>query len=476
MIPPTSASPPIGLRLGFSYESDANLFFRDLAEGVREAATARGAVVLARECGQSAERQLVDVATLLATGIDALLIAPIDSVAVAPALEAAQRSNVPVFTVDRAASGCPVVSHVTSDNMQGGRLAAGLLADLLAGPAEVAVVNMPGATSTVDRMRGFRETLARYEGIRIVEEVNGDSNRQRAREVTATLLRTWPRLAGIFTTNDVMALGVLDAIREADRQESVIVVGYDATPQCCKEILRGGPLRGEVAQFPARMGQTVVDLCLDYARGAAVPPVVEVPVELVTRENVDRFTGAERLLRVRRGDVQIAGERVIFFPVRGYQMMLNEIHAASPDLLRHIVYRSGFELGKSIAGRIRDLYADPHDLLFVLLEDLSRSGFGNFEMLSLDLDAGCAEVRGYDLFEAAIAPGLAWARTPRCVDIYCCGRLAGYLTTIFGRACICEELFCQARGDSYCEFTITADPAVTWPESAHQGEMEAPSV
>jgi ribose transport system substrate-binding protein len=465
-----------GRRLGFSYESNANLFFRDLAEGVREAAAARGAVVLARECGQSADRQLADVAALLDEGIDVLVIAPIDSVAVAAAIDAAQRRDVPVFTVDRAAPGCRVISHVASDNVLGGRLAAGLLADLLHAPAEVAIVNMPGATSTVDRVRGFREALARHEGIRIVEELNGGSNRQRAHEEAAALLRAYPRLAGIFVINDVMALGVLDAIREAGRQDGVTVVGYDATPQGCEEIMRGGSMKGEVAQFPARLGQTVVDLWVDHTRGVEVPPLVEIPVELVTRENVDRFTGAERLLRVRRGDVRVAGERVIFFPVRGYQLMLNEIHAASPDLLRHIVYRSGFELGKSIAQQIQDLYADPHDRFFVLLEDLSRGGFGSFELVSLDIDAGHAEVRGHDLFETAIAPGLAWSRTPRCVDNYCSGRLAGYLTAMLGRLAVCEEIFCQARGDAYCHFAIAAESAADRPGDAHRADTEARSV
>lgn len=443
--------------LGLSYESNANLFFRDLAEGVREAAAAHEVAVLARESGQSKERQLADVTALLDQGIEALLIAPIDSAAVAPAIAEAQRRGVPVFTVDRAAPSCPVVSHVTSDNTLGGKLAAGLLSEVLHGPAEIAVVNMPGATSTVDRVRGFRDALARHEGMRIVAEVNGGSNRLRAHEATAELLRAYPRLAALFVINDVMGLGVLDAIREAGRQESVVVVGYDATPQGCAEIMRGGPMKGEVAQFPARLGRMAVDLWAEYARGAPVPPLVEVPVELVTRANVERFTGAERLLRVRRGDVRIAGERVIFFPVRGYQLMLNEIHAASPDLLRHIVYRSGFELGESIARQIRDLYADPHDRLFVLLEDLSRSGFGTFELIALDAEAGRAEVRGQDLFEASIAPGLAWARTPRCVDNYCSGRLAGYLTAIFGRPAVCEEIFCQARGDPHCQFAISAD-------------------
>jgi len=182
-----------------------------------------------------------------------------------------------------------------------------------------------------------------------------------------------------------------------------------------------------------------------------------IPVELVTQENVERFTGAERLLRVRRGEVWTAGERVVFFTVRGYQMMLNEIHAASPDLLRHIVYRSGFVLGESIARQVRELYPDPRDRLFVLLEDLARGGFGTFELLALDRATGQAEVRGHNLFEAAIAPELAWVRTPRAVDTYCSGRLAGYLTAIIGRPAACEEVLCEARGDSCCQFAITAE-------------------
>jgi hypothetical protein len=251
--------------------------------------------------------------------------------------------------------------------------------------------------------------------------------------------------------------GALDAIRLLGREDDVVVVGFDATPQACGEILRGGPLRGEVAQFPMRMGHTAVELWADHVHGMAVPPHVAIPVELVTAGNVQRFTGAERLLHVQRGEVWTAGERVVFFPVRGYQMMLNEVHAANPDLLRHIVYRSGFVLGQSIAEQVRELYPDPRDRLFVLLEDMARGGYGTFELVDLDVDTGQATVRGQNLFEAAIAADLMWTRTPRCVDNYCSGRLAGYLTAIFHRSATCEEVFCEARGDPHCQFALTVE-------------------
>ena len=118
-------------------------------------------------------------------------------------------------------------------------------------------------------------------------------------------------------------------------------------------------------------------------------------------------------------------------------------------------------LGESIAEQVRGLYPDPRDQLFVLLEDLARGGFGTFELLELDLDAGQALVRGQNLFESAIASGLAWARTPRCVDNYCSGRLAGYLTAILRRPATGEEILCEARGDPFCQFALTAvtDPS-----------------
>lgn len=462
-----------GKRIGLSYESNDNLFCRDLVEGIREAAAARGVSVIAREYENSADRQLADIKGLMAEGVDVLMISAVDSGALGPLISEARARGVPVFTVDRAAFNCPVVSHVTSDNILGGQLAADFLADSLNYEGDVAIVGFQvegaaagewAATSIAERIHGFKEALSRQGQLHLVAEVSGGHNRRSAREATSAMLRAHPNTTGIFATNDVVVQGVLDGVRDAGVAETAVVVGYDATPHGCAEIMQGGPLRGEVAQFPLRIGHKVVDLWAHHVGGQAVPERLEIPVELVTRENVQHFTGAERLLHVRRGEVWTAGERVVFFPVRGYQLMLNEIHAASPDLLRHIVYRSGFVLGQSMAEQVRHLYPDPHDRLFVLLEDLARSGFGMFELLELDLDTGQAVVRGHNLFEAGLGSELAWARSPRCVDNYCSGRLAGYLTVMFARPAVCEEILCEARGDEYCEFAITAEPGSRpWP-------------
>jgi Periplasmic binding protein domain len=131
-----------GRRIGVSYESSSNLFCRDLTDGVQEAAAARGIAVIARDCAQSPQRQLADTADLLDAAVDALVISPEDPAAIGPALAAAAARGVPVVTVDRAADG-PVLSHITSDNRLGGRLAADLLSAELGGQGEVAIVGRP---------------------------------------------------------------------------------------------------------------------------------------------------------------------------------------------------------------------------------------------------------------------------------------------------------------------------------------------
>src|SRR5689334_10203296 len=146
MTPGIAARQLRGRRLGLSYESSTNLFCRDLTDGVQEAAAGHGIAVIARDCARSSQRQMADVEDLLREGVDALVISPEDPVAIVPALAEAEARGVPVFTVDRAADG-PVISHITSNNVMGGRLVADLLSDALDAQGEVAIVGLPSATS-----------------------------------------------------------------------------------------------------------------------------------------------------------------------------------------------------------------------------------------------------------------------------------------------------------------------------------------
>src|SRR4051794_38904413 len=95
------------------------------------------------------------------------------------------------------------------------------------------------------------------------------------------------RLDGIFAVNDLMALGVVDAVRAAGREGDVKVVGFDGIPQALAAISRGR-LSVTVAQYPYTMGQLAVEACLAAVGGRGVPATIDAPVQVVTGDNVAR--------------------------------------------------------------------------------------------------------------------------------------------------------------------------------------------
>ena len=150
----------------------------------------------------------------------------------------ANQANIPVFTAD-IASTSPlgrVVAHVASDNKQGGRQAAQLLAEALHGEGNVAILSHPEVTSVTDRVAGFKEETAKHPGMSIVVELSAEGKRDKAVKVMEDLLQSHPDLRGVFAINDDSALGALAAVEAAGMLAQISIVGYDATPEARAKI------------------------------------------------------------------------------------------------------------------------------------------------------------------------------------------------------------------------------------------------
>ena len=114
-----------------------------------------------------------------------------------------------------------------------------------------------------------------------------DFERTKARLAAAELMRRDAGIAGFFAVNDVMALGVADAVRSAGKQGEVAVIGFDGIREALSAVRRG-ELSATVAQYPYTMGQLAIEACLAALRGDDVPATVDAPVQVVTRANVAR--------------------------------------------------------------------------------------------------------------------------------------------------------------------------------------------
>jgi ribose transport system substrate-binding protein len=279
---PVSDRPQVGVTL----LTEAHVFYQDLKQGMLAAAESLD-VDLHIVAGEwDLARQTAQVQSFVTRKMDAIVIAPVNSSGIVSAVEEARTAGIPVFTADIAADGGGVVAHIASDNRQGGRLLGEFLAQQLGGRGAVVVLDQPTVTSVQDRVAGFREAIAAHPGITIVAAPAVERGlRDVAKQKTDNLLTAGRPLDAIFGSNDDCALGALASVQAAGR-DGIAIVGYDATPEARTAIASGTALLADAVQHPEQIGRRTVEVVAAYLRGETVPPVITVPVSLVTRDSL----------------------------------------------------------------------------------------------------------------------------------------------------------------------------------------------
>jgi ribose transport system substrate-binding protein len=265
--------------IGVTLLTQTHDFFKELERGLQEEAAARGLKLVITSCEMDPAKQAAQIEDFVAQRVSAILAAPCDSAAIANNLAGAEAAGIPVFTVDIAAHGGRIVSHVASDNVQGGRLAAQALARHLQGKGKVLIIDHPTVASAQDRVRGFEEELRKHPQMTIVARPSSDGQRAKAMAIMEDMLQAHRDLAGIFGINDDSALGALAVLQAAGRQD-IVIVGFDATPDAQRAIREGGPLKADVMQHPLEIGRTAIEMVARHLAGEKVPAVVTVEVGL----------------------------------------------------------------------------------------------------------------------------------------------------------------------------------------------------
>jgi ABC-type sugar transport system substrate-binding protein len=286
---------PRGARVGAVIKGLDNPFFVTMRDGLVATARrhdARLRVAAAPTGLQDTAGQASELESIAADRPACYVVNPINQTNLVRAL-ARISERAPIVNVDSVigeeaaeAVGVEITTYVGTDNVAGGRLGADAMAALVERGARVAVITgIPGDVGSGLRAQGFEQAArGRFE---VVASVAADFEREKARLAAAELLRTDPKIAGFFAVNDLMALGVADAVRAAGRSDDVEVVGFDGIRQALAAIRRG-TMSATVAQYPYTIGQLGVEACLAAIRGEPVPAVVDAPVQVVTSENVER--------------------------------------------------------------------------------------------------------------------------------------------------------------------------------------------
>lgn len=274
------------IRVGVTLHTRQHGFYQDLEAGLRETAERFGIELLVRDANLDLAKQMAEIEDFLAEEVDALVVCPVNSVAIGPAIREAQRKGVPVFTADIAVQDGEVVSHIASDNFSGGRKAGEYLAKTLSGKGKIIIIDWPHVTSVLERVAGFDEVIAQSPGIEIIARPDGGTKRATAMVAMENMLETYDVIDGVFGINDDSALGALAAI-EASRRTEIIIVGYDAVPEARRAILRGSPLKADVVQYPKKIGEVTIETIIKYLRGVTVAENIYVEVGIVDKADLE---------------------------------------------------------------------------------------------------------------------------------------------------------------------------------------------
>jgi ribose transport system substrate-binding protein len=216
------------------------------------------------------------------------VVAPITATNLATASRGLKRPivlNSPIDPTAARRAGVQVQSYIGTDDFAAGTLAGAEMATLLPAGGELALMGGWVGNVNSDRRLGGFERAIRGTRLKVVARRNADYDRVKAAIAAERILRLRPRVAGFFAANDLMALGIADAVSEAGRAGDVKIIGLDGIPAAL-DAVQSGTLSASVSQYPYVMGKMAVEACAAAARGARLPAQVHAPIALLTKGNV----------------------------------------------------------------------------------------------------------------------------------------------------------------------------------------------
>jgi ribose transport system substrate-binding protein len=280
-------APADKITIGVSLAQDDNPFYIAMLKGIRARAQELGWDVATVSANEDKLKQINGVQDLVARGVKGILISPIDAVGVNAAYDAAAAAKIPIVSVARGSVSPNQTIHVAMDEKQIGRDIAEWTAKKLGGKGQVAMLLGPSGAPTFKNLAdGYTEVMAKYPDIKIVFKSDGPLTRERGVKQTEDALVANPDLAAIYTANDDVALGAMQAVLAANRAGKTIVTGMNGVPPALRAVKEGN-LAMTVELNPVEWGRLGVDVLATYLKGSKIEPRVFIKHNLIDATNVD---------------------------------------------------------------------------------------------------------------------------------------------------------------------------------------------
>jgi ribose transport system substrate-binding protein len=249
------------------------------------------AKIVSLSCNNDLGIQTNQMDDAVAGGANLIVVSATDPGGIEPAVKRAKAAGVTVVAVDNGAKG--VAATVTSNNVQAGEVAGQYIVDRLKGQGQVVIVSGISATAVFDRVAGAMKVFNQHPDIKILsKDQNSYGTRDGGLRVMTDLLTAFPKIDAVFAINDPAAIGSDLAARQAQRKDC-FVVGVDGSPDVVPSLKdKNSLIAASAAQDPYTMAKKAVEIGYDIINGKKpAQEVTLVPVELITKDNVDQYKG-----------------------------------------------------------------------------------------------------------------------------------------------------------------------------------------
>ncbi len=279
----TSSQPEIKGKIGVTCMDLTNPFFKLIGNVMEEEARKYGYEVVVLNGENDPAKQNSQLYDFVSQGYDAIFLNPVDSKSVGEGVKRAAEAGIPVFTYDVQVTDEEaqesIVSHIGSDNYQGGQLAAESMMEVTGDEGKIAIIGYPEVTSCIYRVQGFKDYLEENDSqLEIVTELSGKGNRNDGYAVATDILQAHPDIVGIFAINDPSGLGAYAAVKKAGKTDQIRVIAFDASP-AGKQAVYEKKIYDTPQQFPRKMAKGTVDAFIKYLNGEEVSEKIFIPCE-----------------------------------------------------------------------------------------------------------------------------------------------------------------------------------------------------
>lgn len=237
--------------------------------------------------------QANDVDDLIAQGVDVIVMLPIESAALTPVGQKVKDAGIPLVIVDRELENDAATVVVKGDNEGIGVNAGKYFIEQLNGKGKVVEISGPPSSVTEQRGSGFKEAIEGQDGMEIIASQSGDFSTEKSLEVMQNILQANPEIDAVFTQDDGMALGVLQAIKEAGRTDIQFVTGAGGAKEVFEDIQNDGLMSATFLYSPT-MVRDAVKIAGEIAQGKDPEETMVIKeATQVTDENVDEYYDPE---------------------------------------------------------------------------------------------------------------------------------------------------------------------------------------